>query len=102
LALIGAYDEEPRKQNIYADVRYQRYLAHLESTVVGEPGRPRAIPEPYQEPPEAGELLDGPVAPSETPGRQRKRKPVRKADMLALDRDAVNLARYARKITGRE
>jgi hypothetical protein len=40
----------------------QEYLAFLQSTVRGEPGRPRINPEPYRLPPEASELVDG-IAP---------------------------------------
>jgi hypothetical protein len=101
LALIGAYDEEPRKQNPNCRPGVQRYLAYLETTVDGEPGIPRAHRESF-EPVESVELVDGPVVapPPEKPAR--KRKPARKADMPAPDRDSANLARYARKITGRE
>jgi hypothetical protein len=104
MALIsGVADDEPRKQNRNCLPGVQRYLAHLESTVVGEPGRPRAIPEPF-EPVEAQELIDGPAVapPPERPRKQRKRKSVRKADMPARDSDSVNLAKYVRKLKGQE
>jgi hypothetical protein len=104
MALIsGVYDDGPRNHNLYADARYQRFLAHLESLVDGEPGRPRATPESF-EPVEAQELIDGPAIapPPEKPRKQRKRKPPRRADMPARDPDSVNLAKYVRKLTGQE
>jgi hypothetical protein len=60
MALIGAYDDEPHRSNIYADAGYQRYLAFLESQVRGKPGMPVENPEPFQ-PVGAAELVDGPV-----------------------------------------
>jgi hypothetical protein len=101
LALISAYDDEPRNHNLYADARYQRYLAHLESTVRGEPGEPVANPEPFIVQ-ERSELVDGLVVAPAPEKPKRKRKPARKADMPTLDRDSVNLASFARKVKGQE
>jgi hypothetical protein len=101
VALIsGVYDNSDvpgRNPNCRRGV--QEYLAHLESTIRGKPGRPVEDPEPFI-PVEASELVDGPVVapPPETP--KRKRKAPRKADMPARDRDAVNLASFARKLKG--
>jgi hypothetical protein len=99
MALISAYDEEPRKHNIYADARYQRFLATPRVHGRGEPGGPVEDPEPFI-PVGESELVDG-IPPAPEPEKpKRKRKPARKADMPARDRDAVNLARYARKLRG--
>jgi hypothetical protein len=100
MALIsGVYDDEPRNHNLCADARYQRFLEHLESKVVGEPGRPRAIPEPF-EPVEAMELVDGPVVapvPPPKPPRRPKRGQVAE-EFPTGDRE---LKALARKLTGR-
>ena len=97
MALIDGYGE-PRNQNRFCAPGVQRYLEFLQSTVRGEPGRPVADPAPYRLPPEASELVDG-VPPEPKPERSRKRKPARTLGP-ALDRDSVNLARYARKLRG--
>lgn len=99
MALIGAYDDEPHRSNIYADAGYQRYLAFLESQVRGKPGMPVENPEPFQ-PVGAAELVDGPVVAPE-PGRpkgRRRRKQVRPQDIEP--RGNTDLARYARKLKG--
>jgi hypothetical protein len=73
----------------------------LESTVRGTPGGPVENAEPFRVR-EAAELVDGPVVAPPPDEPRRKRKPVRKADMPAVDRDAVSLARFARKLKGQE
>jgi hypothetical protein len=98
MALIGAYDNEPDRSRTSAP-SWQKYLAHLETLIDGEPGRPRVTPEPF-EPVEASELVDGPVvapAPPKPP-RRPKRRPVPEA-LPTTDRD---LKLLARKLTGRD
>jgi hypothetical protein len=98
MALIDGYNE-PRKQNPNCRPGVQTYLKFLQSTVRGKPGFPVENPEPLI-PVEAAELVDGIAAAPEKP--KRKRKPASNADRPTLDRDSANLARYARKITGRK
>jgi hypothetical protein len=101
MALIGAYDDEPRNQNRFCQPGVQRYLAWLETQIRGVPGGPVENPEPFIVR-EASELVDGPVVAPEPERPKRKRKPVREADLPAPDRDSVNLARFARKLKGQE
>jgi hypothetical protein len=101
MALISAHpDDEPRNHNLYADARYQRFLAHLESTVRGEPGGPVTEPEPFI-PVGETELVDGiPPAP-EPPRPPRRKRPKRRPvpeDFPTGDRE---LKALARKLTGR-
>jgi hypothetical protein len=98
MALIGAYDDDGNRHRNSAP-SWQRYLEHLESTVRGEPGRPRVNPEPFQVR-EESELVDGPVVAPPPPRSKRKGKAPLKADMPAPDRDAVNLKAYARRLKG--
>jgi hypothetical protein len=95
MALIGAYDSDSNRNPTFAE--WQRYLAYLETLVDGEPGRPRATPEPF-EPVEAFELVDGPVVapPPEKP--KRRRRAVKPRDLEP--RGNTDLARYARKLKG--
>jgi hypothetical protein len=76
----------------------QEYLAFLQSTVRGTPGRPRVNPEPYQLPPEASELVDG-IAPAPEPEKPTRRRKQVKPQDLEL-RGNTDLARYARKLKG--
>lgn len=98
MALITASPEE--NLGPPSNAAWQRYLAFLDSTVVGEPGRPRAIPEPF-EPVGETELVDGPVVAPESPKPPRKRSKHRPVpeDFPTGDRD---LKLLARKLTGRD
>ena len=97
VALIGAYDDEPRGQNPNCRPGVQAYLKFLEIQVRGTPGMPVENPEPFK-PVEAVELVDGtaPAPKLEKPKRKRRRVKLEPA----LDRDSANLARFARKLKG--
>jgi hypothetical protein len=103
MALIDGGNEPASRLHPNCRRGLQEFYAYLESQVRGEPGGPVQSPEPFQVREEA-ELVDGPVQapPPEKPRKHRKRKPPRKADMPAPDRDAITLAKYARTLTGRE
>jgi hypothetical protein len=96
VALIDGHGE-PRNSNPNCLRGVQRYLSYLETQVRGTPGMPVENPEPFQVI-EAFELVDGPVVAAEPEKPKRKRRKVKPEP--ALDRDSVNLARFARRLKG--
>ena len=99
MALIGAYDDEPRGQNPNCRPGVQAYLAFLATQVRGEPGRPRVNAEPF-EPVEALELVDGVHPEPEPPKRRRKPRNMQRASHLEEPTPDKELRLLARKLTG--
>jgi hypothetical protein len=99
MALVGAYDEESRKSNVYADPGYQRYLKWLQETVDGEPGRSRANSQPF-EVVEKTELVDGPVVAPPPARSKRKRRRVRQSTEAIIPGASRTDKRLVRRLKG--